>query len=93
LNEPGPRGLKLRLRDFAALDAAGADADFARSATDFSFDRTQIDIPAAAADVVRVRDVVAELRSLAADFTDLCHDEKLQNLNCSCVPEPAQSMP
>jgi hypothetical protein len=24
---------------------------------------------------VRVRDVIAELRTLAADFTDLCHDQ------------------
>jgi hypothetical protein len=28
---------------------------------------------------VGVRDVIAELRSLAAEFTYLCHDQKLQS--------------
>ena len=32
--------------------------------------RVQIHIPAALGDVVRVRDVVAELRTFAADFTN-----------------------
>lgn len=75
----------LRLGDLAALDAACAHAQLARSATDLGLDRTQIDAPAAAADVVRVRDVVAELRTLTADFTNLCHDQT-PKLNCSCVP-------
>lgn len=87
MRDPGLRGLKLRLCDFAALDTAGTDANLARATANFGFDRAQVDVPAATADVVRVRDVVTELRPLAADFTDVCHDEKLQNLNCSCVPE------
>jgi len=59
---------------FSALDTACADAKLACSATNLGLDRAQIHAPTAAADVVRVRDVVAELRTLAADFTDLCHD-------------------
>jgi hypothetical protein len=37
-------------------------------------DWTQIDIPAPFGHVVRVADIVSELRPLAADFTDLCHN-------------------
>ena len=59
---------------FSALDAAGANAKPACSAIDLGLDGAQIHAPTAAADVVSVRDVVAELRTFAADFTDLCHD-------------------
>ena len=38
---------------------------------------TQVHIPAAAAGVVRVTDLVAKLRAFAADFTNFCHDRKL----------------
>jgi hypothetical protein len=41
---------------------------------------------------VRVRDVVAELRTFAADFTNLSHD-KLQILNCSGRPRSVQTSP
>jgi hypothetical protein len=72
----------LRLNDFAGLDAAGADAQLLRAALNLGLDRAQVDVPAAACDIVRVRDIVSELRTLAADLTNLCHD-KLQTLNCS----------
>ena len=80
--------LELSLDDLAALDAAGAHADLLVAAViELGLHRAQIDVPAPAGDVVRVRDVVAELRTLAADFTNLSHD-KLQNLNCSRRPGP-----
>lgn len=66
--------MNLRFDDFAALDAACADAQLARSACDLGLDGTQVHAPATAADVMRMRDVVAELRTFTADFTDLCHD-------------------
>src|SRR5579875_1414027 len=70
-----PPGLTLRLGDFARLDAAGADAHaLVGRGADLDLDRTQIDVPAAARHIVRVRDVVAELRAFAADFADLSHD-------------------
>lgn len=71
-NEP-ERDLKLALNDFAGLDAAGAHAHpLARSAND-GLDRLQIHVPATTGGVVGVRDVVAELRALAAEITFLRH--------------------
>ena len=70
--------VELSLDDLAALDATGADADLlVRAALQLGLDRTQVHVPATAGDIVRVRDVVSELRTLAADFTNLSHD-KLQ---------------
>src|SRR5580700_10674207 len=66
--------LRLRLGDLAALDAAGADADALGCAVDQGLDSLQIDVPAAARNVVRVRDVVTELRAFAANIAYLCHD-------------------
>ena len=56
-----------RLDDFAGFDTAGADADALRSAIDNGFHGLQVDVPAAARGVVRVRNVVAELRAFAAN--------------------------
>ena len=70
----GARSSSLRLDDLAGLDAACADADALGAARDFGLHRTQIDIPAAAADVVGVRNIVSELRTFAADLANLCHD-------------------
>jgi hypothetical protein len=36
-------------------------------------DRAQVDVPAPFADVVSVADIVSELRTLAADITDMRH--------------------
>jgi len=62
---------QLRLGDFARAQAASTDAHFlAVAALYLGLHRVQIHIPAALGDVVRVRDVVAELRTFAADFTN-----------------------
>src|SRR5580692_3987866 len=66
--------LRLCLGDLAALDAAGAHADALGCAVNQRFDRLQVHVPAPAGYVVRVRDVVAELRPLAAYIACLCHD-------------------
>lgn len=69
----------LALYDLAGLDAAGADAYALAGAVDDGLDGLQVHVPATARGVVGVRDVVTELRSLAAKFTYLCHDEELQS--------------
>jgi hypothetical protein len=65
---------RLRFDDFAALEAAGADANTLANALHLGVNRAQIDVPAPLANVVRVTDVISELRPFAADFTYLCHD-------------------
>jgi hypothetical protein len=60
--------------DFAGFDAAGADAHALAAAVDFGLDRLEVYVPAAPGGVVGVRDVVAELRALAAEITFVCHD-------------------
>src|SRR5258708_7554676 len=69
-----PRGLSLL--DLTALDAVGADAHALGSALHARAHRAQVHVPAPLAHVVRVADVVAELRPFAANITDLCHDGK-----------------
>jgi hypothetical protein len=63
--------------DLAGFDATSADANALVAAIDFSLDRAKIYVPATLGHVVRMRDLVTELRAFAADFTYLCHD-KLQ---------------
>ena len=65
---------RLCLDDFAGLDTAGTHANALIRRIDLGLYRLEIDIPAAAGDVMRMRYIVAELRLLAANFTDLCHD-------------------
>jgi hypothetical protein len=67
------RQLKLDLYDAAGLDAAGANAHALGSAIDFGLHWLEVYIPAAAGLVVRVRDVVTELRAFAAEITFGCH--------------------
>jgi len=64
----------LRLNDFAAAQAGGADADALARALHFGVDRAQIDVPAALGHVMGVADVISKLRPFAADFAYLCHD-------------------
>lgn len=64
----------LRLDDFAAAQARGADAQLLGSALHLGAHRAQVDVPAPLGDIVGVADIVAELRPLAANITDLCHD-------------------
>ena len=59
--------------DFSALDAACANADALGLAVDQCLDCLQIDVPAPLGDVVRVRNVVTELRAFAANVAYLCH--------------------
>ena len=68
------KGDGLRLYDFAAAQAGRAHADALRPAFYFGADRSQIDVPAPLGHVVGVADVVSELRPLAADRANLCHD-------------------
>ena len=64
----------LALNNFAGLDAAGADLYALGRAVGDGLNRLKVRVPAPAGYVVRVRDVVAELRAFAAKLTYLCHD-------------------
>jgi hypothetical protein len=64
----------LRLDDFASLDTAGADANALCAALDLGLDWAKVDVPAAAGDVVGVRNIISELRTFAADLANLSHD-------------------
>jgi hypothetical protein len=82
--------LPLGFGDLAALDAACADANALRGTVDEGFDGLKIHIPAAPRDVVRVRDVVAKLRTFTANITYLCH-YIAPNLSGFVLPEPLLS--
>ena len=66
--------MPLRLGYLAGLDAGGADADALGCAVNQGLDSLEIDVPAAPRDVVRVGDVITELRAFAANVAYLCHD-------------------
>ena len=60
--------------DFAGLDAGRADLHPARATLGrFHANRLQVWIEATWGAIVRVRDIIAELRALAADFTTFGH--------------------
>lgn len=64
-----------RFRDLARLDATGANLHALRAALrTLNAYGLQIRIKAATRPIVCVRDIIAELRPLAADFTTFCHD-------------------
>jgi len=63
----------LRLGDFAALDAVGANADALGSAIHERVNGLKIRAPAPTRHVVRVRDVIAKLRAFTAKIAYLCH--------------------
>jgi hypothetical protein len=65
--------VRLALLDLAALDAARAHANPFRRAIHQSLNGLQIHVPATLGYVVRVRNVVSELRPFAANITYLCH--------------------
>ena len=67
--------LLLGFDDLAGLDATGADTNPLGAASDLRLDRTQIHIPASTAHIVSVRNVITELRTLAANLTYLSHGE------------------
>lgn len=64
----------LSFRNFPAAQAGSADADTLGAALHFGTNRPQINVPAPPADIVRVADIISELRPLAAHITYLCHD-------------------
>ena len=67
-------GLILRFDDFTAAQAGRADADAPGGSANLGVDWAQIDIPAPFSHVVSVADIVPELRPLAADITNMCHE-------------------
>jgi hypothetical protein len=60
--------------DFAAAQARCADAHTFRGRAYLGVYWAQIDVPAPLAHIVRVTDGISELRPLAADITDSCHN-------------------
>ena len=62
------------LRHFSCLDAGGADFHPAGAARGrLHANGLQVRIEPAPSAVIRVRDIIAELRALAADFTTFSH--------------------
>src|ERR1700761_2050672 len=59
--------------DLACLDAGGAHVHALGRAADRGADALDVRVPAAAGAAVRVRDVIAEARPLAAYFADGSH--------------------
>src|SRR6476660_7029534 len=62
-----------RFNDLAGLEAGGADADALVGAVHAGAHGTQVHVPAAAAHVVSVADLISKLRAFAADVANLCH--------------------
>ena len=85
---------RLALEDFAGLDAGRANANALANTVHNSLDRLQVWVPATARDVVRVRDVISELRTFAANITYLCHDKTLRKSKlCACLRMPHAKQP
>src|SRR4051794_6777841 len=59
--------------DLAGLEAGGAYTDALVGAIHARTHRTQVHVPAAAAHVVSVADLISKLRAFAADVANLCH--------------------
>jgi hypothetical protein len=80
---------ELRLYDFAATHAGGANAHLLAiaAALHLGANRAQIDVPAPLGDVMGVANVITGARTLAANLTYLCHDflRNLQNLCCNLM--------
>ena len=60
-----------RFNDFAGLQAGGTDANALISAIHAGADGTQVNVPAAAAHVVSVADLISKLRAFAAEIANL----------------------
>jgi hypothetical protein len=63
------------LNYLAGLNAPSADSNPLAAAGDLGLNGTKIDIPAPLGNIVRMRNLIAELRTLAADCTNLSHDQ------------------
>ena len=68
---------KLGFDYFAASQAGGADSYVFGRGSYFGVNGAKIDVPAALADVVGVADGASELRPLAADITNSCHNSEV----------------
>ena len=62
-----------RFNNLAGLQAGGAYAHALVSAVDAGAHRPQVNVPAPAAHVVSVADLISKLRAFAADIANLCH--------------------
>jgi hypothetical protein len=62
-----------RFDNLAGLKAGGAYADALVGAIHTGAHGTQVHVPAAAAHVVSVADLISKLRAFAADVANLCH--------------------
>jgi len=67
------RAFPLSFDDLAGLDAAGAYANAFAGSPDECLDGLQVHVPTTTGGVVGVGDIVAELRTLAAEITFLRH--------------------
>src|SRR3984957_13959384 len=83
-------GLRCLARDLAGLEARGADAEALRRTGNDRANGLDVGVPAAAGAAVRVRDVVAEARPLAAYVADGSHGS-LQSRRGSKAAHPAGS--
>ena len=72
---PSCDGENLSLDYFAAAQAGGAHPYPLVGAFDLGVNLAEVHVPAAPRDIVRVADSVSELRPLAADITNSCHDD------------------
>lgn len=59
--------------NLAGLQAGGADANAFVSAIHARTYGTQVNVPAAAAHVMSVADLISKLRAFAAEIANLCH--------------------
>jgi hypothetical protein len=70
---PVAYSLLLGLDDLPSFQTAAADANPPCTAPNLCLHRVQIHIPPPPGDVVRVRNVIPKLRTLAANTANLCH--------------------
>jgi len=68
---------KLCLNDFAATQTGSADAHVLVGGAHLGVNRAQIDVPAPLTHIVGVADGISELRPLAADITNSCHNSEV----------------
>ena len=67
----------LRFDHFATAQTRSADAHVLGSGSHLGVNGAQVDVPAALAHVVGVADGISELRPLAADITNSCHNSRV----------------
>lgn len=67
----------LRLDHFAAAQTRSTDADVLGSGSHLGVNRAQIDVPAPFAHIVGVTDGISELRPLAANIANSCHNSEI----------------